>query len=106
MSSLKSVIFAIAAAVPLAFASPIPGEANNSTDVTIQSAPVWYSGPWYNFPAMDTWKTFDQLVSILHLSNTAPKSRVASSRSSLYPYYLLPPANLLRENSSTSTSPT
>ncbi|KAF2202008.1 hypothetical protein GQ43DRAFT_455352 [Delitschia confertaspora ATCC 74209] len=44
--------------------------------MSIQSAPIWYSGPYQNFPAMSTWKSFDELFglnwnSMLSTGNTA-----------------------------------
>ncbi|RYP20231.1 hypothetical protein DL765_002905 [Monosporascus sp. GIB2] len=61
MPSLKSFLLAIAAVAPGAFASPVPGA--NSTSV-VDAAPRWYSGPWYNFPSMGTWRSFDELYNI------------------------------------------
>ena len=63
MPSFKSTILAILAAAPIAFTSPVPQEPKNATEISIMSAPRDIKGPWWNFPAMDTWKTFDQLVS-------------------------------------------
>lgn len=66
MSSIKSLVLSLVASAPLVLASPVPNhESKNATDVTILSGPIWYSGPWYNYPAMDTWKSFDELVSII-----------------------------------------
>ncbi|KAM7193649.1 hypothetical protein V8F20_008286 [Naviculisporaceae sp. PSN 640] len=58
------------AGIPLIFASPVAtGEAVESlsmldTTLTARAAPQWISGPWYNFPATDTWLTFDQLFEL------------------------------------------
>ncbi|KAK8851984.1 hypothetical protein PGQ11_014463 [Apiospora arundinis] len=60
-------LFTLAAAslVSLTSAAPAPAPApefapKNAT-LSILSAPNWISGPWQNFPAMNTWLTFDQM---------------------------------------------
>lgn len=68
MVAVKSILLAVAGFVSLAQASPItPSEVqlarqqpNNDTS-RAQAAPTWYSGPWYNFPPMDTWLSFDAM---------------------------------------------
>ncbi|KAK7987251.1 hypothetical protein PG988_002239 [Apiospora saccharicola] len=47
-------LFSLGTAVPTAL--PL-----NMTDVSIQSAPQFISGPWQNFPSMSSWLTFDQM---------------------------------------------
>lgn len=61
--SLKTLALALVAAAPFASASPLPEENAGNQTMGIQAAPQWYSGPWYNFPAMSTWRSFDDLVS-------------------------------------------
>jgi len=64
MVSTTSLLAVAIAALPLVLASPMletrAATAKNATFV-IQAAPVSYSGPWQNFPAMSTWLTFDQM---------------------------------------------
>lgn len=72
MSSLKSILLAIAAAAPLAFTSPVPEAAAKNETMSIAAAPQWYSGPWYNFPSMNTWRSFDDLVSVPHSNLQSP----------------------------------
>lgn len=66
MTSLKSSLLAIVASASLAVATPVPNEPalpNNATDTVITfSGPNFYSGPWYNFPGMETWLSYDELV--------------------------------------------
>lgn len=68
----KVTIIGLLAAIPLSLAAAVPssftnGSAetlpNNATaGVSILAAPTKYSGPWQNFPAMNTWVgTFDAL---------------------------------------------
>ncbi|KAF2185546.1 hypothetical protein K469DRAFT_531580, partial [Zopfia rhizophila CBS 207.26] len=51
------------AAIPSVFASPLPAPRESAKNATfsIQAAPKWYSGPWQNFPAMNTWLSFDDM---------------------------------------------
>lgn len=68
----KVTIFGLLAAIPLSLAAAVPSNLtrgnveflpkNATEDVSIQTAPTKYSGPWQNFPAMNTWVgTFDAL---------------------------------------------
>lgn len=64
MSFIKSAILALVAATPLVSASPVARQFRNATEFAILAAPIAYSGPYTSFPSIDTWKTFDELVSI------------------------------------------
>lgn len=64
MSFIKSAVLALAAATPLVSASPVARQFRNGTEFAILDAPIAYSGPYTSFPSMDTWKTFNELVSI------------------------------------------
>lgn len=68
----KVTILSLLAALPLSLGAAGPSSftngsvealPNNATaDVSIMAAPKKYSGPWQNFPAMNTWVgTFDAL---------------------------------------------
>ncbi|KUI72791.1 hypothetical protein VM1G_08419 [Cytospora mali] len=70
--ALKSTLLALlASSLPIALAAPkshpkVEGRAaalpNNLTFATEGSvAPAYYSGPWENFPAMDTWLSFSDM---------------------------------------------
>jgi len=82
---VSTLLLALAAAMPAVFASPVPeplpapkGEPKNATlkaDFSIAAAPTFYSGPWWNFPAMNTWLTFEDMFnrnkpSMLSTGNT------------------------------------
>ncbi|KAK7984307.1 Copper resistance protein CRF1 [Apiospora arundinis] len=65
MVAFKLFTLAAATLVSLTSAAPAPAPApefapKNAT-LSILSAPNWISGPWQNFPAMNTWLTFDQM---------------------------------------------
>ncbi len=62
MTGFKSIFLAVAAAT-LAVSSPVrqPHKTDNGT-VHIRSGPIFYTGPWQNFPSADTWLTYDELV--------------------------------------------
>lgn len=65
MISLNLFALATASLLSLSSAAPAPAPAadfapKNET-LSIQSAPTWISGPWQNFPAINTWQTFDQM---------------------------------------------
>ncbi|KAK8132390.1 hypothetical protein PG999_000563 [Apiospora kogelbergensis] len=65
MISLNLFALATASLLSLSSAAPAPAPAadfapKNET-LSIQSAPMWISGPWQNFPAINTWQTFDQM---------------------------------------------
>ncbi|KAK6859674.1 hypothetical protein PG995_003310 [Apiospora arundinis] len=65
MVALNLFTLAAASLVSLTSAAPAPAPApefapKNAT-LSILSAPNWISGPWQNFPAMNTWLTFDQM---------------------------------------------
>lgn len=68
----KITLFGLVAAIPAALAAAVPSNLtyrateflpkNATKDFSIQAAPKHYSGPWQNFPAMNTWvSTFDAL---------------------------------------------
>ena len=68
----KITLLGLIAAVPLSLAAALRANTtqraveflpkNATGDFSVQDAPKWYSGPWQNFPAMDTWvSTFDAL---------------------------------------------
>jgi hypothetical protein len=68
----KVTVLGLMAAIPLSLAAAVPSNLThraveflpkNATDeFSIQAAPQHYSGPWQNFPAMNTWVgTFDAL---------------------------------------------
>lgn len=65
-------LLGLMAAIPLSLAAAVPSNLtyraaeflpkNATADFSVQAAPRWYSGPWQNFPAMNTWVgTFDAL---------------------------------------------
>ncbi|KAK6821044.1 hypothetical protein PG987_015444 [Apiospora arundinis] len=65
MVAFNLITLAAASLVSLTSAAPAPAPApefapKNAT-LSILSAPNWISGPWQNFPAMNTWLTFDQM---------------------------------------------
>ncbi|KAK8000426.1 hypothetical protein PG990_013026 [Apiospora arundinis] len=65
MVALNLFTLAATSLVSLTSAAPAPAPApefapKNAT-LSILSAPNWISGPWQNFPAMNTWLTFDQM---------------------------------------------
>lgn len=68
----KLNLLGLVAAIPLSLAASLPSDTsqraveflpkNATAGFRIQAAPQWYSGPWQNFPAMNTWvSTFDAL---------------------------------------------
>ncbi|KAK7750285.1 hypothetical protein SLS62_007802 [Diatrype stigma] len=65
MSVSKSILLAISAAA-LAAASPLKNYDANSeaAHVVSRAGPVFYSGPWQNFPGADTWLSYEQLLEI------------------------------------------
>ena len=67
MPSLKSFLLAIAAIAPVAFSSPLPQEEPRNATLTARAGPQWISGPWWNFPSISTWRSFDDLVRISFL---------------------------------------
>jgi hypothetical protein len=71
-SKIMLLGLAAAQAIPFSFAATVPSNLtrrateflpkNLTEEVSIQAAPQFYSGPWQNFPAMDTWVgTFDAM---------------------------------------------
>ncbi|KAJ0108981.1 hypothetical protein J7T55_005529 [Diaporthe amygdali] len=68
----KLSVLGLVAAIPLSLAAALPSNLtyrateflpkNATGDFSVQAAPQYYSGPWQNFPAMNTWvSTFDAL---------------------------------------------
>lgn len=68
----KLSLLGLMAAIPLSLAAVLPADPaqraaeflpkNATGDFSVQAAPRFYSGPWQNFPAMNTWlPTFDAL---------------------------------------------
>lgn len=67
MSVSKCVLLAISAAT-LAVSSPLQNYNANSeaAHVVSRAGPIFYSGPWQNFPGADTWLSYEQLVRLTY----------------------------------------
>lgn len=68
MVAFKTKLVALlASSFPIALAAPTPSTANaanlegRAAELS-SDAPAFYSGPWNNFPAINTWLSFDDML--------------------------------------------
>jgi hypothetical protein len=67
MVSIISNLAVIVAALPIVLSSSMRetrAESAKNVSIGVQAAPKFIDGPWQNFPAIDTWLTFDKLFDL------------------------------------------